>query len=416
MKRLTWIILLVSLFSVPTNDIAMARKISTAFVTSTINVHSDSYQTISANEETIQYHPKVLCLPGIYINIVDDCYPGGPSVFLTNMAMKNLIFPSPPLPATSPDFSLTYANVSYGQVRTNNAPVYGSIDDALKAKKKNAIQNINASFSYISYTDETIINGKRLYMITPGAWMTANDVSRVTAPRFQGLTFTQTPILPFGWVLSYLSQTPNVETKRTPGYENNDYTGHYLKNHDVVWVYNTQIVGDFEWYMVGPDEWVHQNVIARVIPNSIPPSGVNNNRWIEINLFEQTIAVYENYELVFATLIASGLEPFWTRPGLFQIYEKLESTPMRGAFEADRSDAYYLEDVPWTMYFDERRAIHGAYWRANLGFSQSHGCVNMSIGDAQWIFNWADLGDWVFVWDPSGLTPIDPNIYTSGGA
>jgi lipoprotein-anchoring transpeptidase ErfK/SrfK len=119
---------------------------------------------------------------------------------------------------------------------------------------------------------------------------------------------------------------------------------------------------------------------------------------------------------VFATLIASGLEPFWTRPGLFQIYEKLDTTPMRGAFEADGSDAYYLEDVPWTMYFDQRRALHGAYWRANLGFPQSHGCVNLSIGDAQWIYDWAELGDWVYVWDPSGNTPVDPDNYTAGGA
>ena len=35
---------------------------------------------------------------------------------------------------------------------------------------------------------------------------------------------------------------------------------------------------------------------------------------------------------------------------------------MRGSFEADHSDAYYLEDVPWTMYYDKERALHGAYW------------------------------------------------------
>jgi lipoprotein-anchoring transpeptidase ErfK/SrfK len=332
------------------------------------------------------------------------------------MAQKNVTFPIRPFPAAKPDFNLTYSNVAYGQVRTNNAPVYGSVEDAVIAYKKNAVQRINASFSYISYTDETVVDGNRLYMVSPGAWMTANDVIRITAPRFQGVTLTETPQLPFGWVLTFLSQNPYVETKKTPGNSNDDYTGHYLNNHDLVWVYQTRSVGEDEWYMVGPDEWVPQYVIARVIPNTIPPDGVIGNRWIEVNLFEQTIAVYDNYQLVFASLVASGLEPFWTRPGVFQIYKKLESTPMRGAFEADRSDAYYLEDVPWTMYFDESRALHGAYWRANLGFPQSHGCVNMSIGDAQWIFNWAELGDWVYVWDPSGKTPIDPDAYTEGGA
>jgi lipoprotein-anchoring transpeptidase ErfK/SrfK len=153
-----------------------------------------------------------------------------------------------------------------------------------------------------------------------------------------------------------------------------------------------------------------------VIPNTTPPEGVDGDRWIEINLYEQTVAVYDQRQLVFATLIASGLDPFWTRPGLFRIFEKLDTTPMRGSFEVDRSDAYYLEDVPWTMYFDQARALHGAYWRANLGFPQSHGCVNLSIGDSRWIFDWAEIGDWVYVWDPSGETPVDEDLYTAGGA
>lgn len=363
-----------------------------------------------------QTKAKVLCLPDSYLNIMTDCSPGGSSAYLTDLAENNISLPILPLPGAQPDFNLTYANVSYGQVRTENAPVYGSLEDAQKGKKENAIQRINASFSYVSYNDEAVIDGARFYMVAQGAWMTANDIIRVTAPRFQGLTFTETPRLTFGWVLTYLSQTPQVETKRTPGNERADYTGNLLNNHEIVWVYDTKNINGVDWYLVGPNEWVHQNVIARVIPNPTPPSGINGERWIEINLFDQTIAVYENKKLVFASLVASGLDPFWTRPGLFQIYEMLESTPMRGAFEADGSDAYYLEDVPWTMYFDERRAIHGAYWRANLGFPQSHGCVNLSIGDAQWIYNWAQAGDWVFVWDPSGKTPTDPDVYTAGGA
>jgi len=234
-------------------------------------------------------------------------------------------------------------------------------------------------------------------------------------PLFQGVQLSRTPKNDFGWVLSYLSNGP-VETKRTPGYQNQDYTGHILNNQDLVQVYAVQKVGEDEWYMVGPDEWLPDRVVARVIPNTTPPQGVPGNRWIEVNLYEQTLAVYDQGELVFATLIASGLEPFWTRPGLFQIYKKLNTGPMSGSFEADRSDAYYLEDVPWTMYYDDARALHGAYWRANLGFPQSHGCVNLSVGDSHWIYDWAQEGDWVYVWDPSGKTPVDPNEYTQGGA
>lgn len=366
-------------------------------------------------ESTPERSNAPLCLPGIYFQNPGNCIPAGPSTYLTDMAYQGITFPIPELPASKPDPNLTYVDVRYGFVPNRNAPVYGSLEEAIEGKRKNATRKLDSSFTYISYTDEAVVDGKRFYMIDYGAWMTASDVSRIGAvPLFQGLTFHQTPTTPFGWILTYLNNGP-VETKRTPGYGNDDYTGNILNNHDVVHVFAEEKVGDISWYLVGPDEWVPQNVVARVIPNTTPPEGVDTGRWMEVNLFEQTIAVYEDNELIFATLIASGLEPFWTRPGLFQIYQKHETTPMRGSFEADRSDAYYLEDVPWTMYFDQARALHGAYWRANLGFTQSHGCVNLSVGDSHWLYDWAEIGDWVYVWDPSGQTPTDPAFYGAGG-
>ena len=153
-----------------------------------------------------------------------------------------------------------------------------------------------------------------------------------------------------------------------------------------------------------------------VVPSEMPPEGVTNGRWVEVNLEQQTVAVYQDNRLVFASVIASGLPGTWTQPGLFQIYQKKPTENMSGAFTADRSDYYYLEDVPWTMYFDQARALHGTYWHNSFGVPQSRGCVNLSVGDAQWIFNWAEEGDWIYVWDPSGQTPTDPDLYGGGGA
>ena len=96
--------------------------------------------------------------------------------------------------------------------------------------------------------------------------------------------------------------------------------------------------------------------------------------------------------------------------------EKLEADPMQGAFAADRSDYYYLEDVPWILYFDKSRALHGAYWHNGYGYPRSHGCVNLSPADAQWLYNWAEVGTYVHVFDPSGRTPTDAELYGEGGA
>jgi hypothetical protein len=358
----------------------------------------------------------VMCLPGIYTVDPQDCLPLGPSEVRTHNAQAGVFLPLPPLPASKPDPSLVSVPFRYALLKENDpTPVYESME-AAKAKA-NPLTTIAAGrLRYIAYLDsvDTDNNGKPNYFhLTSGGWVSVDSVAtRISAlPWFQGLTFQHTPPNSFGWIVPL---NPTAETKRTPGNENDDYTGHLLTEYDLVQIYATQTVGNEEWLMIGPDEWLKSSLVGRVTPNTTPPEGVTNDRWIEVNLLEQTLAVYDHRQLVFATMVATGLEPFWTRPGLFPIYNRLDSTLMRGAFEADLSDFYYLQEVPWTMYYDDARALHGAYWRTRFGFPQSHGCVNLAPGDAHWLFDWAHEGDWVYVWDPSGKTPTDPSFYGVG--
>lgn len=357
---------------------------------------------------------EVLCMPDSFQLPGLGCYQLGPSAYLSRMETMGVTFPLQDVPGQNPDQSLTYVNIRYGEVVRENAKVYASLEDAIK--KGSVVRRIDSPYSFISYVDEAVVDGKRYYMVDYGGWMTANDISRIGTPSlFQGRTFFSTPDQVFGWISFPTS------TKRTPGFEIDDYTDHELYRYELVKVYSTEVIDGTEWYMVAPDEWIPekrdwQRLIGRVLPTANPPAGVENGRWIEVNLNDQTVAVYDQGQMVFATLIASGIEPFWTKPGLFQIYQKYDATPMRGAFEADRSDAYYLEDVPWTLYYDKARALHGAYWHNGFGTPRSHGCVNMSVGDARWLYDWANEGDWVYVWDPSGETPTDPSIYGDGGA
>ncbi len=361
----------------------------------------------AAAEESARSEPAsgaVLCAP----RVQGDCLQLGPGAYIQKMEANGIHLPYEPLQARQPEPELSYLPYLYGQVVTPNAPVYGSIEDAAKAI--NPIYRMEGNFSYISYIHTEIYKEMRVYMIDPGVWMNALDVHRIGAPYFQGLAFNRTPGNPFGWIL-----TP-VETKRSPGYAVLDQTGRWLNRLEVHQVYDIEMVDGVEWLMVQPGEWIEKRFIGLVRPMDGPPPGVDGDRWVDVNLYEQTVSVYQGNRLAFATIISSGIDPFWTRPGLFQIREKLETTPMRGSFEIDRSDYYYLEDVPWAMYFDEARAFHGAYWHTGYGYPRSHGCVNMSPGDARWLFDWAEVGDWVFVHDPSGLTPTDPSLYTAGGA
>ncbi|GAB4524678.1 MAG: hypothetical protein Fur0018_08420 [Anaerolineales bacterium] len=337
----------------------------------------------------------------------------GPAAYQARLAAQGIRLPLQPLPAAPVDPALAYVPYLYGQVRTQNAPIYGSLEDAQKASARRAVRRLEVgprNLTYISYQDQALIDGRRYYMVSPGNWMTASDVSRISPGSFSGLVFSSTPHNDFGWVLQM------VTPQRTPGVGGEPVPQKTLYRYQVVQVYSRQEVDGARWLLIAPDLWVEDRMVGVVHVNPRPPAGVENDRWIEVNLEQQTLAVYENRQLRFATLVATGVEPFWTRPGLFQIYARLETENMRGVFEADRSDYYYLEDVPWTMYFDDARALHGAYWHNGFGYPRSHGCVNMSLADAHWVFSWAQQGDWVYVFDPSGQTPVDPQAYGNGGA
>lgn len=350
----------------------------------------------------------VVCPPDVYLQPPSDCLALGPSEYLTGMARLGITFPLRPLPALSPDFALNSLPYLYYKVNRTGTQFYPSLEAAIS--KQGAIRSLSPGRTLYVVYSQVVDTGKGIYFQLPsGEWM-PGDGSRISVPVFQGLEFASTPSNGFGWVLS------DADVRREPNYLQTNTPTRSLHRFELVQVYSTETVEGVEWYLVGPEEWVEGRMVATVFPNPIPPEGATNDRWIDVDLAEQTLAVYDSRQLVFATLISSGLPPFWTRPGLFQVYKKKEIETMSGAFEADRSDYYYLENVPWTMYFDKARALHGTYWHTYFGYPQSHGCVNLSTGDAHWIFDWAKEGDWVYVHDPSGLTPTDPAAYGEGGA
>jgi hypothetical protein len=350
-----------------------------------------------------------LCLPASDLLEPGDCLHQGPAHYLSQMAALGLTFPPRPLPARPADPSFAAVPFRYAQVVRGSAPVFASLEAAVQGEP--VLRRIEPGFDFVTYIDAAEVGGKRYYMVDQGIWMRASDLSRLGATgSFQGLVFRATPRVQFGWVRN------QVEARRTPGYFAEDGTGQIFYRYDVVQVYDVKKADGVDWYLVGPDQWLEGRQVGRVIPNPKPPEGVKNGRWIEVNLAEQTVAVYDRDQLVFATLVATGREGAWTQQGLFKIYLKKDAETMQGAFTADRSDYYYLEDVPWTMYFDQARALHGTYWHNRFSWPQSRGCVNLSPGDANWLFQWAREGDWVYVWDPSGKTPTDPSLYGAGGA
>ena len=117
-------------------------------------------------------------------------------------------------------------------------------------------------------------------------------------------------------------------------------------------------------------------------------------RWIDVNLSTQTLVAYEGSQPVFTTLISSGMAGHATVTGQFHVWLRFESQTMDGRL---LGYDYYLEDVPYVMYFYNDYALHGTFWHNNFGTPMSHGCVNLATPDAQWLYNWSSLGTMVNV-------------------
>ena len=114
--------------------------------------------------------------------------------------------------------------------------------------------------------------------------------------------------------------------------------------------------------------------------------------WVHIDLSAQTLVLYEGAWPIYATLVSTGTEGFETPTGLFEIRRKHVTDTMSNIGDG-ADDAYRIEDVPWTQYFEGSFALHAAFWHGRFGTSRSHGCVNLAPADAHHVFQrtWPEL-------------------------
>ena len=106
--------------------------------------------------------------------------------------------------------------------------------------------------------------------------------------------------------------------------------------------------------------------------------------WIDINLSTQYMRVFRGNTVLMETYVSTGRPGFDTPPGTFYIIRKIPVQTMSGVLGGEY---YNVPDVPWVMYFTDRgHAIHGAYWHNNFGHVMSHGCVNLPVATAEWLY------------------------------
>jgi len=303
-------------------------------------------------------------------------------------------FPTPPNLEQIGQDRYTLSTYNFWRVARDGAPKYDSPNG-------NVIGSIPPGFNFVRGIDASVDGWLQT---SDGSWLSTTVATYASPSYFTGFELTDGLDHQFGVILD-LSR---IYVSLFPGGPRSQANGRFINRYEMVNIFATAIVDGWRWYMIGPNQWIEQRFISKVFKIARPEGVASDAKWVAVDLYEQTLVAYEGDTPVFATIISTGLPTHETNEGLFSIWESLPRDAMSGA--AGAPDAYAVESVPWVMYFDGGISLHGTYWHDLFGYRQSHGCVNLSVSDARWVYEWVHDDDI----NAMGAVDIPVFVHSSG--
>jgi hypothetical protein len=189
--------------------------------------------------------------------------------------------------------------------------------------------------------------------------------------------------------LPYAESSYGINISPSPGPRLYFATTHWVtalvvdKRDGTVW-YRAYDAATLAYYYIRP-QWMRIIPLEEFTPLS--PTVPEAEKHIEIHLDRQILLAYEWDVLVYAARVATGRKNYESPTGWFHTFHKRPTYHMFGG--ADEFSVFDLPGVPWDSYITESGvALHGTYWHNDFGTPHSHGCINMSIPDARWVFRW----------------------------
>lgn len=135
------------------------------------------------------------------------------------------------------------------------------------------------------------------------------------------------------------------------------------------------------------------NTQLLVMPSSPVIVGpTDKDQTVEVDLSDQRLYAYEHGRIAKSFLVSTGSRKYPTPVMSTEVKRKILLMDYRWSYGKDHPDNYFLPDVKYNLEVRPHYFIHYAYWHNNFGYRMSHGCVNASLEDAKWIYDWADIG------------------------
>ncbi|MGI5835793.1 MAG: L,D-transpeptidase [Chloroflexota bacterium] len=147
--------------------------------------------------------------------------------------------------------------------------------------------------------------------------------------------------------------------------------------------------------------------LALVTTSLVPAADTayaQSGRWIEVDVGSGMAYAVEDGQIVHSAAVTVGGPYFPTPRGTFTINRRVANEIMDSStigIPNTSPTGYYLTGVLYTQYFVDGVALHYNYWSPDEAFGSaagSHGCVGLRLSDAEFFWNFADIGTPVIVY------------------
>ncbi len=243
---------------------------------------------------------------------------------------------------------------------------------------------LEPGFAVAAVRDKTV-QGERIVYTTNGLWIPVADLIPIRGSTFQGVELVGGDPSDVGWIVgrtTFTSDAPFGKRSRQ------------LPPLSLVRIEARSKVRNVLWYQTAEGDWVRASELRVPSPASPPVTVAATERWLDVDTTTQILTAYVGERPVFATLVSTGKgkqgSESATPIGEHRIWVKLASSDMTNVEDQAASQYYAIEAVPWVQFFRGGYGLHAAFWHEAFGTPRSHGCVNLSPKDAEFLFGWTE--------------------------
>jgi hypothetical protein len=268
----------------------------------------------------------------------------------------------------------------YGKVRAEGAQIFA---DAEAARRGVGGRTPDAALTVRRLGTERV--GGRTYWRTRHGLVDAKHIRQLDQSRFHGVEIDDELATPIAFA-RFRGDDGTIAVREAADIDAKITARMKAKAHARV----LEISADGRWARLDSGGWAATDEL-RIASRTATPEGIaSDERWLDIDLEQQTLVAYVGPRAVFATLVSTGRVGHETPTGIFRIERKVAERTMSSRPGDD--EPYAVDRVPWTAYFIGSFALHTAYWHGSFGERKSHGCVNLAPKDARRLYAWTAPG------------------------